>query len=65
MLEQLAEKIGVDGVREREDKVRRAYPLRRIGEPDDVGQAVLFLASDAARHITGQILSVNGGFAMP
>jgi 2-hydroxycyclohexanecarboxyl-CoA dehydrogenase len=65
MLEQLGEKIGEDGVREREEKVRRAYPLRRIGEPDDVGRAVLFLASDAARHITGQVLSVNGGFAMP
>jgi 2-hydroxycyclohexanecarboxyl-CoA dehydrogenase len=65
VLEQLAEKIGADGVREREEKVRRAYPLRRIGEPDDIGRAVLFLASDAARHITGQVLSVNGGFAMP
>jgi 3-oxoacyl-[acyl-carrier protein] reductase len=39
-------------------------PLRRIGEMEDVANAVLFAASDRARHITGQVLSVNGGFAM-
>ncbi len=65
LLEELAVKIGEEGMKAREEKVKRAYPLRRIGEPDDVSRAVLFLASDAARHITGQILSVNGGFAMP
>ncbi len=65
VLEEMAQKIGADGVREREEKVRRAYPLRRIGAASDVTNAVLFLASDAARHITGQVLSVNGGFAMP
>ena len=41
------------------------YALRRIGEPSDIANAVLFLASDRARHVTGQITSVNGGFAMP
>ena len=65
LLDELADKIGADGVREREEKVRRAYPLRRIGTAEDVTNAVLFLASAAARHITGQVLSVNGGFAMP
>jgi NAD(P)-dependent dehydrogenase (short-subunit alcohol dehydrogenase family) len=35
--------------------------LRRIGEPEDVAAAVMFLASDAARHITGQVLVVDGG----
>jgi len=38
--------------------------LRRIGEPQDIANTVVFLASEAARQITGQILSVNGGFAM-
>jgi 3-oxoacyl-[acyl-carrier protein] reductase len=38
-----------------------AVPMRRMGVPDDVGEAVAFLASDAARFITGQKLSVNGG----
>jgi len=64
MLRQLTEKIGEEKVVEREAKVRRAYALRRIGESEDVSNAVVFLASEAARHITGQTLSVNGGFAM-
>lgn len=64
-LRQMAEKIGEDKLQEREARVRRAYPMRRIGEPEDVSNAVLFLASDVSRHVTGQIVSVNGGFAMP
>jgi len=64
LLRKLAERIGEPAVQEREEKIRRAYPLKRIGEPEDVSNAVLFLASDAARHITGQVLSVNGGYSM-
>ncbi|MBI3068195.1 MAG: 3-oxoacyl-ACP reductase FabG [Betaproteobacteria bacterium] len=64
MLRQLKENIGEAKAAEREEKVKRAYALRRIGEPEDIANAVVFLASEAGRHITGQILSVNGGFAM-
>jgi NAD(P)-dependent dehydrogenase (short-subunit alcohol dehydrogenase family) len=39
----------------------KGIPLGRFGIPDDVGPAVVFLASDEASWITGQILSVNGG----
>ena len=39
----------------------KGIPLGRYGVPDDVGPAVVFLASDEASWITGQILSVNGG----
>ncbi len=39
----------------------RGVPLQRQGTPDDVAQAVLYFASDAAGFVTGQILSVNGG----
>jgi 2-hydroxycyclohexanecarboxyl-CoA dehydrogenase len=45
-------------------RIAKAYPLRRIGKPEDVTGAVLFLASDAAGFITGQTLSVSGGYTM-
>jgi 2-hydroxycyclohexanecarboxyl-CoA dehydrogenase len=45
-------------------RIAKAYPLRRIGRPEDVAGAVVFLASDAAGFITGQTLSVSGGYTM-
>ncbi len=39
-------------------------PLGTFGKPEDVAEAVAFLASDSARYITGQVLNVNGGMAM-
>jgi 3-oxoacyl-[acyl-carrier protein] reductase len=36
-------------------------PMGTIGKPEDVAHAALFLASDAAGYITGQVISVNGG----
>jgi 2-hydroxycyclohexanecarboxyl-CoA dehydrogenase len=46
------------------EKVARSLPLRKLGRPRDVANAVVFLASDAAGHITGQVLSVSGGYSM-
>ncbi len=42
----------------------RAVPMRRLATPDDIAPAVAFLASDGARYITGQTLSVSGGLTM-
>ncbi|HYE57553.1 MAG TPA: SDR family oxidoreductase [Rhodothermales bacterium] len=39
-------------------------PLGRAAQPQDVAGAVLFLASDLAAYVTGQVLNVNGGLAM-
>jgi NAD(P)-dependent dehydrogenase (short-subunit alcohol dehydrogenase family) len=46
------------------EKMAKTYPLRRLGKPQDIANAVVFLASDAASWITGQTLSVDGGYAM-
>ena len=46
------------------DKIARRNPLGRIGDPSDIASAVLFLASPWSSWITGQILSVSGGFTM-
>jgi 3-oxoacyl-[acyl-carrier protein] reductase len=45
----------------REVELAAAYPLRRLGHPDDVAAAVAFLASDDASWITGQTLTLDGG----
>lgn len=46
-------------------KVLAMYPLRRFGHPDDVTPMVLMLASPLSSWTTGQVVSVNGGYAMP
>ena len=46
---------------EQRAQMAQRLPLKRIGDPDDVAEAVLFLVSDAAKHITGAVLPVDGG----
>ena len=57
--------IGEERYAKRVQNVLRMYPTKRLGEPEDIAAAVAFLVSDQASWITGQILSVNGGFVMP
>ena len=47
-----------------EVKMARNYPLGRIGVPEDIAGAILFFCSSQASWVTGQILSVNGGYSM-
>lgn len=46
-------------------EVTKSYPIGRLGEPDDIGNMVAYLASDAADFITGQIMFVDGGYSVP
>jgi acetoacetyl-CoA reductase/3-oxoacyl-[acyl-carrier protein] reductase len=43
------------------ERAQEETVLRRLGEPEDVARAALFLASDMSRHVTGQVLRVDGG----
>jgi len=46
---------------ESKDAYAAAVPMKHMGDPDDIAEAVAYLASDGARFVTGQKLSVNGG----
>ncbi len=48
----------------REDQARRAFPLQRLGEPDDIGGVVAFLLSADAGWLTGQTIVVDGGVSL-
>jgi 3-oxoacyl-[acyl-carrier protein] reductase len=43
------------------ERIRRTIPLRRIATAEDIAGPIVFLCSDLARHITGEVLNVNGG----
>ena len=49
------------GLAERMEQYRKETPLGRNGSVEEVAQAVLFLASDAARFVNGALLDINGG----
>jgi 3-oxoacyl-[acyl-carrier protein] reductase len=53
--------IGEDYLR----RMEQAIPIGRLGEPDDIAHAMLFLASDEAKYVTGQTLVVDGGQTLP
>jgi len=56
MTEVLPEKV--------KEELKRLIPMERLGKPEDVAEAVLFLVSEESNYITGQVLNVNGGIYM-
>jgi 2-hydroxycyclohexanecarboxyl-CoA dehydrogenase len=58
-----------DKAKERMNALFRSYPigrgLQRLSHASDIANAIAFLASDRAQYITGQVLGLSGGFAMP
>ena len=62
---QTKEMIGEERYAARVKKVLRMYPAGRIGQPQDHASMIAYLASDHASWVTGQVISVNGGFVMP
>lgn len=47
-----------------EGEIKKMIPLRRLGRPEDISAAALFLASDQASYMTGQILTIDGGLTL-
>ncbi len=56
MTEALPEKV--------KEELKRLIPMERLGKPEDVAEAVLFLVSEESNYMTGQVLNVNGGIYM-
>ena len=50
---------------ELEKEESRHSPLQRVGQPEDIADVIIFLASEQARWVTGQLLYVGGGHVMP
>ena len=57
---------GVAGIISEEavSRMLKSYVIRRLGEPTDAANMILFLSSDAANWITGQTYPINGGYAV-
>ena len=61
---EVLEAIGEERFAKREQTILRMYPTRRLGQPDDIAAGIVYLCGDGASWVTGQVLSINGGFAM-
>jgi 3-oxoacyl-[acyl-carrier protein] reductase len=61
----MTQRVGEERAQMMRDVMRKLSPLRSLGEPEDIAWTIWYLASDAARFMTGQILRPNGGTSMP
>lgn len=61
---EVLEAIGEERFRKREQTILRMYPTRRLGQPEDIAAGIVYLCGEQAGWVTGQVLSINGGFAM-
>ena len=48
----------------KESPLMKSIPMKRMGKPEEVAELVLFLASDRASYITGEVIRIDGGIAM-
>ena len=62
--ESLLKQMGQEKFDRRLKTILKMYPTGRLGEPEDIAAMVTFLMSDQAGWVTGQVMSVNGGFVM-
>jgi 3-oxoacyl-[acyl-carrier protein] reductase len=46
------------------DVIKKAIPMRRLGTPEDIAKAAVFLASDESNYVTGQVITVDGGLGL-
>ena len=47
-----------------EETIKKQIPLRRLGQPEDIAAAVLYLAGEGASYVTGNVLTVDGGLTL-
>jgi len=62
--ESMRKQMGEEKYQRRVQTILRMYPTGRLGEPEDTAAMITFLLSDQASWVTGQVISVNGGFVM-
>jgi 3-oxoacyl-[acyl-carrier protein] reductase len=65
VLSPMTERGGPEQTAAMVEMMRKRSPIRATGVPEDIAAAVVYLASDDARYVTGQVLRVNGGTSMP
>jgi 3-oxoacyl-[acyl-carrier protein] reductase len=63
VLTEMCDEVFAD--KEYKEQVRESIPVKRIATPDDIAGPIVFLASPLARHISGEIVNVNGGAVLP